>query len=173
VRAMHFGVQARQLTRSTRVCSCSYKKLAEDVKVGSQILCADGSIVLEVLETDPKAGTVRCMCRNNASLGCGPWLASSHTCDVLWLSFQTNVCVSRPQLPPHRSSHARPNRFFAEPALECDLLPFPSLCHHLPAAGCCLFLGCHRGTCWPIDLPIPPQSKETPRPFWISFNVDS
>ena len=50
----------------------SYKKLAIDVKVGSQILCADGSIVLEVLETNPEQGTVRCKCCNNASLGCAP-----------------------------------------------------------------------------------------------------
>lgn len=47
----------------------SYKKLAEDVKIGSQILCADGSIVLEVLSTDPAAGTVQCKCLNNATLG--------------------------------------------------------------------------------------------------------
>ena len=50
---------------------CSYKKLAEDVSPGSQILCADGSIVLEVLSTNPKAGTVLCKCLNNATLGCG------------------------------------------------------------------------------------------------------
>lgn len=47
----------------------SYKKLAEDVKPGSQILCADGSIVLEVLETDPAKGIVTCRCQNNAKLG--------------------------------------------------------------------------------------------------------
>ena len=52
-------------------CPCSYKKLPEDVKPGSQILCADGSIVLEVLSTNPKAGTVRAKCLNNATLGCG------------------------------------------------------------------------------------------------------
>ena len=34
-----------------------------------QILCADGSIVLEVVSTDPKAGTVRARCMNNATLG--------------------------------------------------------------------------------------------------------
>ena len=51
------------------VCACSYPKLAEDVKEGSQILCADGSIVLEVLDTDPKAGIVTCRCQNNAKLG--------------------------------------------------------------------------------------------------------
>jgi pyruvate kinase len=50
--------------------ACSYKKLAVDVKVGQQILCADGSIVLEVLETNPAAGTVRAKCLNNATLGC-------------------------------------------------------------------------------------------------------
>lgn len=49
---------------------CSYKKLAEDVKKGSQILCADGSIVLEVIDTDPAAGIVTCKCQNNAKLGC-------------------------------------------------------------------------------------------------------
>ncbi len=49
---------------------CSYKKLPEHVSVGSQILCADGSFVLEVLETNPKAGTVRAKAMNNASLGC-------------------------------------------------------------------------------------------------------
>ncbi len=38
---------------------------------GSQILCADGSIVLEVLSTNPKAGTVRAKCLNHATLGCG------------------------------------------------------------------------------------------------------
>lgn len=48
---------------------CSYKKLPSDVHKGSQILCADGSIVLEVISTDPKAGTVRAKCLNNATLG--------------------------------------------------------------------------------------------------------
>jgi pyruvate kinase len=52
------------------VVCCSYKKLAEDVKPGMQVLCADGSIVLEVLETDAKAGIVTCRCQNNAKLGC-------------------------------------------------------------------------------------------------------
>lgn len=47
----------------------SYKKLAQDVAPGSQILCADGSIVLEVVSTDPAAGTVRARCMNNATLG--------------------------------------------------------------------------------------------------------
>jgi pyruvate kinase len=47
----------------------SYQKLAQDVKKGSQILCADGSIVLEVVSTDPAAGTVRCKCLNTAVLG--------------------------------------------------------------------------------------------------------
>lgn len=47
----------------------SYKKLAVDVGPGSSILCADGSIVLEVVSTDPAAGTVRCVCKNTATLG--------------------------------------------------------------------------------------------------------
>ena len=56
---------------------CSYKKLPEDMKPGSQILCADGSIVMEVISTDPKAGTVRVKCLNNATLGCAPGLLTS------------------------------------------------------------------------------------------------
>jgi pyruvate kinase len=47
----------------------SYQKLAHDVKPGSSILCADGSIVLEVISTDPAAGTVRARCKNTAMLG--------------------------------------------------------------------------------------------------------
>jgi len=47
----------------------SYKKLAHDVAPGSQILCADGSIVLEVISTDVAAGTVQARCLNNATLG--------------------------------------------------------------------------------------------------------
>jgi hypothetical protein len=47
----------------------SYKKLAQDVQPGSSILCADGSIVLEVISTDPAAGTVRARCKNTAMLG--------------------------------------------------------------------------------------------------------
>ena len=57
------------LTWLTCCAACSYKKLAQDVHPGSQILCADGSIVLEVISTDPKAGTVRARCMNNATLG--------------------------------------------------------------------------------------------------------
>jgi len=47
----------------------SYKKLAEDVHPGSTILVADGSISLEVLSTNPAAGTVKARCLNTASLG--------------------------------------------------------------------------------------------------------
>lgn len=47
----------------------SYPKLAEDVHPGSVILCADGSISLEVLSTDVAAGTVRAKCLNSATLG--------------------------------------------------------------------------------------------------------
>lgn len=48
---------------------CSYKKLPVDMKPGMQILCADGSIVLEVISADPNSGTVRARCMNNAVLG--------------------------------------------------------------------------------------------------------
>lgn len=47
----------------------SYPNLANDVRAGSQILVADGSISLEVLSTDPASGTVQCRCLNTAMLG--------------------------------------------------------------------------------------------------------
>ena len=50
-------------------CPCSYKRLPKDVQPGSQILCADGSIVLEVVECYPDKDMVKCKCLNNASLG--------------------------------------------------------------------------------------------------------
>ena len=51
-----------------------------DMKPGSQILCADGSIVMEVISADPKAGTVRAKCMNNATLGYAPMRASDADC---------------------------------------------------------------------------------------------
>ncbi|KAL3616387.1 hypothetical protein CASFOL_039777 [Castilleja foliolosa] len=47
----------------------SYKKLAEDVKPGSVILCADGTITFTVLECDKEKGLVRCRCENTAVIG--------------------------------------------------------------------------------------------------------
>lgn len=47
----------------------SYKKLAEDVKPGSVILCADGTITFTVLSCDRENGLVRCRCENSAMLG--------------------------------------------------------------------------------------------------------
>ena len=47
----------------------SYKKLAEDVLPGAQILIGDGSIVLEVLSCDVANGTVKARCTNTATLG--------------------------------------------------------------------------------------------------------
>ncbi|KAG6570310.1 hypothetical protein SDJN03_29225, partial [Cucurbita argyrosperma subsp. sororia] len=47
----------------------SYKKLAEDVKPGSVILCSDGTISFTVLSCDKKLGLVRCRCENSAVLG--------------------------------------------------------------------------------------------------------
>ncbi|KAL3615862.1 hypothetical protein CASFOL_040156 [Castilleja foliolosa] len=47
----------------------SYKKLAEDLKPGSVILCADGTISFTVLSCDIEQGLVRCRCENTAVLG--------------------------------------------------------------------------------------------------------
>ncbi|XP_076891968.1 pyruvate kinase, cytosolic isozyme-like [Bidens hawaiensis] len=52
----------------TMICM-SYKKLAYDVKPGSVILCADGTISFTVLACDTENGLVRCRCENTAVLG--------------------------------------------------------------------------------------------------------
>ncbi|KAG4156017.1 hypothetical protein ERO13_D03G146800v2 [Gossypium hirsutum] len=49
--------------------SMSYKKLAEDVKPGMVILCADGTISFTVLSCDKQKGLVHCRCENSAVLG--------------------------------------------------------------------------------------------------------
>ncbi|KAJ4896035.1 Pyruvate kinase family protein [Raphanus sativus] len=53
----------------SNVISMSYKRLAEDVKPGHEILCSDGSISLKVLSCDTNLGLVRCRCENSAVLG--------------------------------------------------------------------------------------------------------
>lgn len=50
--------------------ACSYPKIAEDLKPGCQILCADGSLVLHVEECLPDKGLVRCTAVNSAAIGC-------------------------------------------------------------------------------------------------------
>ncbi|GER24916.1 pyruvate kinase [Striga asiatica] len=52
-----------------QMISMSYKKLPVDLKPGNTILCADGTITLNVLSCDPAGGTVRCRCQNTAMLG--------------------------------------------------------------------------------------------------------
>ncbi|KAJ1393914.1 Pyruvate/Phosphoenolpyruvate kinase-like domain superfamily [Sesbania bispinosa] len=47
----------------------SYKKLAEDLKPGSVILCSDGTITFTVLSCDKQKGLVQCRCENSAVLG--------------------------------------------------------------------------------------------------------
>eukprot|EP01026_Neomeris_dumetosa_P050323 TRINITY_DN4410_c0_g1_i10.p1 TRINITY_DN4410_c0_g1~~TRINITY_DN4410_c0_g1_i10.p1 ORF type:complete len:508 (-),score=76.98 TRINITY_DN4410_c0_g1_i10:611-2134(-) len=67
----------REITISTdytlkgdeNLLTCTYKNLARDLKPGGSILCADGSLVLEVIDTDQAAGTVRARCTNTATLG--------------------------------------------------------------------------------------------------------
>ncbi|PKI71543.1 pyruvate kinase, cytosolic isozyme-like [Punica granatum] len=69
--------QGQEITISTdysikgdeNTISMSYKRLPEDVKPGSAILCADGTISLTVLSCDAKAGMVQCRCENSALLG--------------------------------------------------------------------------------------------------------
>ncbi|KAE8674990.1 Pyruvate kinase, cytosolic isozyme [Hibiscus syriacus] len=52
-----------------KLISMSYKKLAEDVKPGMVILCADGTISFTVLSCDKEKGLVHCLCENSAMLG--------------------------------------------------------------------------------------------------------
>ncbi|KAF8724233.1 hypothetical protein HU200_021255 [Digitaria exilis] len=52
-----------------KMISMSYKKLAVDLKPGSVILCADGTISLTVLHCDKEQGLVRCRCENTCMLG--------------------------------------------------------------------------------------------------------
>ncbi|XP_050371464.1 pyruvate kinase, cytosolic isozyme-like [Argentina anserina] len=69
--------QGKEITISTdysihgdeNMISMSYKKLAEDVKPQSDILCADGTITLKVLSCDKDRGLVHCRCENTAILG--------------------------------------------------------------------------------------------------------
>lgn len=69
--------QGQEITISTdytikgddNMISMSYKKLAEDLKPESVILCSDGTISLTVLECDKELGLVRCRCENSAVLG--------------------------------------------------------------------------------------------------------
>ena len=49
--------------------ACTYEALPTSVKPGQQILVADGSLVLTVLECNPSAGEVACRIENNASIG--------------------------------------------------------------------------------------------------------
>ena len=72
-----FLEQGQEITISTdyslkgdeNMISMSYKKLAEDLKPKSVILCADGTITLTVLQCDRDSGLVRCHCENSAVLG--------------------------------------------------------------------------------------------------------
>ncbi|GJN37961.1 hypothetical protein PR202_gb26964 [Eleusine coracana subsp. coracana] len=52
-----------------KMISMSYKKLAVDLKPGSVILCADGTITLTVVHCDKEQGLVRCRCENTSMLG--------------------------------------------------------------------------------------------------------
>ncbi|XP_057416067.1 pyruvate kinase, cytosolic isozyme [Lotus japonicus] len=54
---------------NTNMICMSYKKLAEDVKPGSVILCSDGTISFKVLSCDKKLGLVQCRCENSSVLG--------------------------------------------------------------------------------------------------------
>ena len=53
----------------SKTIAISYKMLPRDVSPGSQILIADGSIVLTVLSCDVNGGKVKCKCQNSATLG--------------------------------------------------------------------------------------------------------
>lgn len=53
----------------TEMIAMSYPHLARDVKPGTQVLCADGAIVMECLESDEKGGKIKVKILNTAKLG--------------------------------------------------------------------------------------------------------
>lgn len=69
--------QGQEITISTdytikgdeNMISMSYRKLAEDLRPGSDILCSDGTITLKVLDCDKQQRLVHCRCENSAVLG--------------------------------------------------------------------------------------------------------
>ncbi|XP_020590335.1 pyruvate kinase, cytosolic isozyme-like [Phalaenopsis equestris] len=52
-----------------KLISMSYKKMVQDVKPESVILCSDGTISLKVISCDAENGLVHCRCENDAVLG--------------------------------------------------------------------------------------------------------
>ncbi len=54
---------------NSKKLACSYPSLPKSVTPGQQILVADGSLVLTVLETDVPGGEVSCRIENNAEIG--------------------------------------------------------------------------------------------------------
>lgn len=54
---------------NSKKLACSYKSLAESVKIGQQILVADGSLVLVVSSVDEASKEVTCEIQNNCSIG--------------------------------------------------------------------------------------------------------
>ncbi|KAK4801045.1 hypothetical protein SAY86_021532 [Trapa natans] len=53
----------------SEMISMRYRKLALDLKSENTILCADGTITLTVIFSDPSIGTVWCYCENTTTLG--------------------------------------------------------------------------------------------------------
>nr|XP_033514209.1 pyruvate kinase, cytosolic isozyme-like isoform X1 [Nicotiana tomentosiformis] len=62
-------VRRSQIKGDESMICMSYKKLAEDVKPQSVILCADGTITFTVLSCDKENGLVRCRYENTVVLG--------------------------------------------------------------------------------------------------------
>mmetsp|Transcript_13091 Transcript_13091/g.27685 ORF Transcript_13091/g.27685 Transcript_13091/m.27685 type:complete len:183 (-) Transcript_13091:395-943(-) len=56
---------------SADVVPISYPHIARDLRVGSQVLMADGAVMMEVVATDEAGGSVRCVMLNDAKLGKG------------------------------------------------------------------------------------------------------
>lgn len=73
-----------EMKGDSNTITMSYKKLAEDLKPGNTILCADGTITLTVLSTDKVVGTVRCRCEN------------TYVAENFWLTFLLVHCFLEP-----------------------------------------------------------------------------
>ena len=46
----HFTLTAREVTGTREICSVTYKNLAQDVRLGSQVMLDDGLISMKVVE---------------------------------------------------------------------------------------------------------------------------
>ena len=95
---------------NANLIACSYERLAQDVRPGTQILCADGSLVLTVEECFPNESYVKCRAVNTATIGsaarldhCSARLTVSVPCE-----HATTPTAASPWFPHALVTHQEP-----------------------------------------------------------------